>query len=376
VRCLAESGAEVLLFAELLESAVQEAKRRGMWATWLSAALPRLSAAADAVNAATLLGRDPRYQFLRDPAGVYRHVIDGVNSLVWARDFGVMTPSGLVIANSPSAARRYESVLFRFMTRFAPELREYPVVFDGAQEGLYLEGGDVAVLDEHTLLVGTGNCTDPRVAPMLARALKMDVIAVEHRKTKSVRAEPDKSDLQSLFPHLDTLATVLGPKHALVVPWLLEARWAENNPFIGLLEGVMNQDGVDGQKSEDAIAYLRDIGWIRRYAAESAREDESVKELKLADWLRGRGFEVLNVGGAVSTAPDYRHLVRVIFPELDHQGANVIATAPDQVIAFGGAPVTLDALRRKDIAVRAVDGRELRGGNGGPHCLALPLERG
>ena len=66
----------------------------------------------------------------------------------------------------------------------------------------------------------------------------------------------------------------------------------------------------------------------------------------------------------------------MIFPELDHQGANVIATAPDQVIAFGGAPVTLDALRRKDIAVRAVDGRELRSGNGGPHCLALPLERG
>src|SRR3954470_1876350 len=66
VELLAKDGAEILPFEDLLSSAVREAKQRGVWSTWLSAALPRVSANPEAVNASTLLGRDPRYQFLRD----------------------------------------------------------------------------------------------------------------------------------------------------------------------------------------------------------------------------------------------------------------------------------------------------------------------
>jgi arginine deiminase len=376
VQALREGGAEVLLFEDLLADAVREAKRRLVWETWLSAAFPRLSGDPEAVDASSLLGRDPRYQFLKDASGAYRHVVDGPTSLCWARDFGVMLPAGLLIANSPSEFRRSESILFRFMTRFAPGLQEYPVVFDAAQEGLYLEGGDIAVLDERTLLVGTGNGTDPRAAPALARRVGMDVIAVQMREADFVKAGPDKSVLQTLFPHLDTCATLISPKHAIVVPWLLEARYAQDNPFIGFMRGLASNQGVDAEEAEQSIAYLQGMGSVRHYAASSGVEDETVKGLKLADWLRRRGFEALTVGGPPPPGPDYRHLVRVIFAELDRQAANVIATAPGQVIAFSGASATCAALKRSNIAVRVTDGRELRAGNGGPHCLAMPLERG
>jgi arginine deiminase len=287
-----------------------------------------------------------------------------------------MLPGGLLIANSASVLRRYESTLFRFMTRFAPELRQYPVVFDAGQEGLYLEGGDLCVLDERTLLVGTGNATDPRAAPVLARRLRMDVIAVQQRETDYVRAETDRSVLQTLFPHLDSSATLIGPKRAIVVPFLLEARFATDNPFIGFLRGIMGTDGVDSEATEKALDYVQGMGWIKRYVAGTGAEDDSVKRLKLADWLRRSGFEVLTVGGPAPATADYRHLVRVVFAELDRQAANLIATAPDKVIAFAGAPATSEALRHSNVAVDLVDGRELRTGNGGPHCLALPLERG
>ena len=137
VRLLCESGVEVLQVQDLLATAVDEAKRRGVWETWLAAALPRLAGDPGAVDASTLLARDPRYQFLKDASGAYRHVVDGVTSLCWTRDLGVMAPSGLIVANSSGRFRRYEDVLFRFVARFAPALRDYPVVFDAAQEGLY-----------------------------------------------------------------------------------------------------------------------------------------------------------------------------------------------------------------------------------------------
>ena len=139
---------------------------------------------------------------------------------------------------------------------------------------------------------------------------------------------------------------------------------------------MASNQGVDTEEAEQSIAYLQGMGWVRRYAAGSGVEDETVKGLKLADWLRRRGLEVLSVGGPAPPGVDYRQLVRVVFTELDRQAANVIATAPDQVIAFAGASATCAALKRSNIAVRVTDGRELRAGNGGPHCLAMPLERG
>ena len=239
-----------------------------------------------------------------------------------------------------------------------------------------MKGATWRCSDEHTLLLGVGNCSDPRVAPVLARQLGMDVIAVQMRKVGFVKETQGESVLQSLLPHLDTCATLVGPKHAVVIPWLFEGRHARDNPLIGFLRGAASDEGVDGDEAEKVIGDLGEIGWIRRYVAGSGTEDEAVQGLKLADWLRRRGFEVLTVGGPPPAETDYRHLVKVVFAELERQAANVLATAPDRVIAYAGAPETQRTLRRVGIAVSTFDGRELESGDGGPHCLALPLERG
>jgi hypothetical protein len=78
VQLVRASGAEVLQVQDLLASAIREAKRQGVWRTWLSGAFPQFGAAADPVTEATLLSRDPRYQFQKDTAGNYHHVQDGL----------------------------------------------------------------------------------------------------------------------------------------------------------------------------------------------------------------------------------------------------------------------------------------------------------
>jgi arginine deiminase len=376
VQFVRASGAEVLQVQDLLASAIREAKRQGVWRTWLSGAFPQFGAAADRVTEATLLSRDPRYQFQKDTAGNYHHVQDGLIGMWYTRDFGVMTPSGLIVCNFFSQHRRREVVLFRFMTQFAPELRGYPVVFDAAQEGLYIEGGDVQVLDERTLLLGVGNRTDPRVAPVLAQRLDMDVIAVQMRKTDFLKYANDPNPLRVIFLHLDTCFTLLGPKHAVAFPWLFEARYAKENPLIGFMKGVAASEGVSEEDATKAVSYFQDMGQVRWYVAGSGVEDDSVKGLELVDYVRRRGFEVLNVGGPPPEEVDYRHLVDVVLCEHEREATNVLATAPNQVIGYEGAVLTQKAFAAAGVTVSVFNGRELWRGQGGPHCLTLPLERG
>ena len=375
VRLVQASGAEILQVKAVLASAIREAKRRGLWSTWLYAAFPQFGGAVDTVTAETLLARDPHYKFQKDDEGNYRHVQDGMLSMWYTRDFGIMTPSGLIISNLVTSHRRRETTLFRFMVQFSPELRDYPIVFDAVQEGLHIEGGDVQVLDEHTLLVGVGNRTDPGIARILARRLNMDVIAVQMRKTDFVKPMKEPDALRLIFLHLDTCMTLLGPRNALAFPWLFEAKYSKDNPLLGLVRGGVISENFSSEDAEKWIGYFTDMGRIRHFSAGSGAEDVSMRELKLVDFLRQRGFNVVNVGGVPPEVTDYRHLIDVVLHEHERQAANVVATAPNDVIGYEGPALTHKALAHAGIKVSTFNGRELWRGDGGPHCLTLPLER-
>ena len=102
--------------------------------------------------------------------------------------------------------------------------------------------------------------------------------------------------------------------------------------------------------------------------------------MKLVDYLKARGYEVIFTGGdrVADDAPFPKmaqFVSEVVIRELHGQGANVVATGPGKVVAYGGNPATLDALRRSGVEVTTFRGVELGRNNGGPHCMTMPLER-
>ncbi len=375
-RLLRASGAEVLTLESLLDSAIDAARSRGAFAVWLRALYPALSARPEAVTAKTLLGLDPAVRYQTFPDRTYRHVADGSRSLMFSRDATVMTPRGLLIAHLSNAGRAEEPALSRFLADFAPAFRDYPVVFDAAQEGLFIEGGDVQVVDERTLMVGVGNRSDPRVAPLLARRLDMDVVAVGMRKGDVLKGWTPADRLRAMLLHLDTVFTHVGDRVALALPWFLEAEHTGKDPLTAFVRGLGTRAQFSDADVTAAVAYLSDFGRVRVYRAGSGDEDTSVRDVKLVDYVRRQGYEVVHVGGAPPSAPDLEYLVEVVLREHALQAANVVATAPRQVIAYAGATRTHAALQAAGVAVSAFEGRELWPWNGGPHCLTLPLERG
>ena len=373
---LRKSGAEVLLLEDVLDAAIVESRRRGAWAAWLSGTHPQLTGLADAVTARTLLNRDPAIQFKKDTGGHYRHVQDPMLGMWYMRDVAIMTPRGLMLANFLNPERRREAVLFRFAAQFAPQLRDYPVVFDAAREGYFAEGGDFQVVDDQTLFVGVGNRTDPRIAPLLAQRLEMDVVAVQTRKLEWLKLAKEKDPLAGLFLHLDTYFTHIGPKEVLTLPWIFESRFEGKDPLSDFIAGIQSEADFDNEKSKKALEFVRELGTVKRFRAGSGKEDKSAKGEKIVDLVKGRGYTVHYVGGPPPIEPDLNHWFKVVYFEHERQGANVVATAPREIISYEGASRTHAALKAAGLRVETFNGRELWRGNGGPHCLTLPLERG
>src|SRR5262249_27006297 len=142
----------------------------------------------------------------------------GLPSMYWSRDFAISTPKGVIIGNGQYYRRALENSVARLMFQFADELKQFPIIFDAAKEGVFLDGGDTIVFDEKTLLLGVGNRSTREAAPKLAQKLGMDVIAV------AMPPSDKRSGLNGQLLHLDSIFNLVDKNKILAVPFFLEKR--------------------------------------------------------------------------------------------------------------------------------------------------------
>ncbi|HEV2569174.1 arginine deiminase family protein [Sphingomonas sp.] len=377
---LKAAGCDVVEVADALDSAIAATRPSGVFAAWLDEAMPRLGADPARVTGAMLLGRDPATQYALGADGSYRHAASDSRSTMWTRDSAFMTPRGLVICNSVSQRRRRENMLLRFLYAHSPLLKDVPIAFDAVEEGMIIEGGDAMVIDVNTLFLGTGNRTDPRIAAVLAKRLDMDVLAVQTVKrdflATAVPGKPQPAfELKLLLLHLDTYFTLVAPKHALTVPYLLEADYAESSPLVRFIRGARADTRLEADEAEAALTMLKEFGAMTLYRRGTGKVEKV--DGKLVDHLRRLRWRFTWVGGERPSgeADEFRHFMRVTYPELRRQAANVVQATPGRVLAYDGNPVTRAALEADGIAVDTFPARELWAWHGGPHCLTQPLSR-
>jgi arginine deiminase len=378
---LRAQGATTIEVADALDAAIAATRASGVFEAWLSASFPGIGVPADRVSSATILGRDPATRLRLGADGSFRHMVDDSSSLMWTRDSAFMAPQGLVMGRSSSSRRRRENMLLRFLYRWSPMLADFPVAFDAVAEGLNIEGGDAMVVNEKTLFLGVGNRTDPRIAPVLARRLGMDVLTVNTYARDFIPpprpgAPMPLRELRILLLHLDTFFTLVGPRHALAVPFLLEQAYGEDGPYQRYIRGARAETQLQAEDAEKALDMLKDFGRVTLFrAGTGAKEDQG--QMKLVDWVRKAGWKLTWVGGTrpAGDEPAFQHMLGTVHPELRRQAANVVQAQPGRVIAYAGNPVTKAALEADGIAVDTFGARELWAWHGGPHCLTQPLER-
>lgn len=272
-------------------------------------------------------GVDPLFADL--VADRFHYVLRPLPNLLFMRDNAAWVGGGLMINVLATPARERESLYMKEIYRHHPRFadHDFPVWYGVGSDDHYpasIEGGDVLVLAEDTLMIGLGERTAPAAVELLARRVLADspidkIVVVHLRRSRAVM-------------HLDTVFTMVDR--------------AVFNVFPGLLDEV-------------------DVHIITGDGAGLIVERTDGLEAALRSTL---GLDEITF---VVTGGDAIGQLR----EQWDDGNNTLALEPGVVIAYERNQETNRRLREAGVEVLELDASELCRGRGGSRCMTQPIRR-
>ena len=254
--------------------------------------------------------------------------LDPMPNLYFTRDPGACVGNGINIHHMSTPARRRESLLLEYMTKYNRDfaVEDTPMWYEIG--GKYsIEGGDVLVLSKEMVAIGFSQRTTLAGIECFAENLLKNS---EFKKVLVFDIPKCRA-----FMHLDTVFTMVDYDKFTIHP--------EIEGPIGVYEITM---GADGQLKYNAMM------------------DELANILALE--LKLPAVELIRCGGGDLIAAQR---------EQWNDGSNTLCIAPGTVVTYERNYVTNDLLDKRGIKVLSIPSAELSRGRGGPRCMSCPVNR-
>ncbi len=252
---------------------------------------------------------------------------------LFQRDNTAFVYNGLSVHPMAKAARRREILNSRTIWNFHPMFANAGLKFwygndDEDHNPATIEGGDILVVGNRTVMIGMGERTTAQGISMLVHSYFSDP---ENLIDKVIVVELPKSHA---FMHLDTAMTMIDKDKFCIYPYYPEH----------LRNYTLTKRGDGGEynieENDDLFGALA-----------SALEVEKVHAFKTPIDRRGAEREQWN------------------------DGTNFLAAAPGVVFGYERNTTTNEYLTDHGIEIVAIKGDELGRGRGGPRCMSCPIER-
>lgn len=357
---LAQHGVEVLFLLDLLkEICLDRGQREQIYSQVLP---PRLQGRIDfdQLQPWHLIHGFPEDAILSDHS-----LLRPLPNLYFMRDPAFAVPGAMVISHPFWPARRIESRLMRAVLKYHPRF-EGLKVWDGLTQlaDAHVEGGDVLVASEDTLLIGISERTNEAGADALAAWLFQETSV---RRVLKIWL-PAKRE----FMHLDTVMTFVDHQRLLTMPYL----WDNCELYADIAEHAMLLcERLGHPYSGPLPEELRSGTRLEILHADGRREEHD----RVLEGMAECGL--INPDWTVTVAGNPRHYRRAedhIVDALREQwndAANTFALKPGQVLAYDRNFGTLRALEEAHVEVVRFAGSDLVRGRGGARCMTCPIWR-
>lgn len=257
----------------------------------------------------------------------YPFYLPPLPNMYFTRDHGAMIGRKLQISTMFLPARRRETTLLRFISKYHP-------LFEGtehtSEEAIPygIEGGDMMVLNKESLAIGLSERTTEEAIEWVAQRY---LVELEMVKQIIVVQIPSRR----AYMHLDTVFTMVDRDKFLMYPGIKEdlyIYWLEKGG-----EGRVSVSG--GYSLQEALCKALALKEVEIICPSAEDEITAARE----QW---------------------------------NDSNNTLALKPGMLICYDRNEKTNETLRKRGLEIIEIDGSELVRGRGGPRCMSLPLERG
>lgn len=343
IEILKSEGVEVVQLSELTAEAYNAASAEAKEAfinKWLDESIPALSDANRKVVYNYLKGmeKDTVKMIRKMMAGILARevnvessvelIVDPMPNLYFTRDPFASVGNGITLHHMFRPTRRRETIFADLIFSQHPDYKTTPKYYDRSMN-YSIEGGDVSIYNEKTLVVGVSERTEKDAIQTLAESIKNNS-EVKFETIYAINV-PKMSNLM----HLDTWLTMLDYDKFLYSPNMM---------------GVLKIWKIDLKASK--------IEW------------HEINE-PLTNFLSsviGKEATLVPVAGEGATQID-------IDVETNFDATNYLVIKPGVVVGYDRNRKTNEALTKAGIKVHSWNGDQLSLGMGSARCMSMPLYR-